>query len=239
MDRQDFMGLYESYMGVYEQDEYIEEDVEEIDEAKGEGPESATPGTRLFQQLFRGTKKIRGSKLTRQDTASFQGKGSKANRRAVNSSYDYDLYDLVLEYLLDEGLCESVENAEIMMAHMSEGWVDSIIDEAAKTVMSVTSPTGKQRRLNTTRATGPARNLTYGDRTDAFRELGAQEANREGRSFTPKAETNARKRSEAIGAHNRSVAGKQPNYYDKRWGLMTGRWLQRKYGIPDSALDKK
>jgi hypothetical protein len=56
-----------------------------------------------------------------------------------------DLYDLVLEYLLDEGLCESVENAEIMMAHMSEGWVDAIVesyelDEA--TIMSV-SRSGK------------------------------------------------------------------------------------------------
>ena len=47
--------------------------------------------------------------------------------RRANESYD--LYDLVLEYLLDKGLCESVENAEIMMAHMSESWVDSIVEE--------------------------------------------------------------------------------------------------------------
>jgi hypothetical protein len=88
MDRQDFMGLYESYMGVYEQDEYFEEDVEE-------GEKSA------FDTM-----------------------------RHVGGPYNesYDLYDLVLEYLLDEGLCESVENAEIMMAHMSEGWVDAIVE---------------------------------------------------------------------------------------------------------------
>jgi hypothetical protein len=48
----------------------------------------------------------------------------------LNASYDYDLYDLVLEYLLDEGLCESVENAEIMMAHMSEQWIDSIVESS-------------------------------------------------------------------------------------------------------------
>lgn len=61
-------------------------------------------------------------------------RGSKDRARMektrLNSSYDYDHYDIVLEYLLGEGLCESVENAEIMMAHMSEGWIDSILDEA-------------------------------------------------------------------------------------------------------------
>jgi hypothetical protein len=51
-------------------------------------------------------------------------------RQKWQDSVEYDLYDLVLEYLLDEGLCESVENAEIMMAHMSEGWVDSIIESS-------------------------------------------------------------------------------------------------------------
>jgi hypothetical protein len=40
----------------------------------------------------------------------------------------YDYYDLVLDYLIDEGLCDSQENAEAMMAHMSEEWVESIIE---------------------------------------------------------------------------------------------------------------
>lgn len=62
----------------------------------------------------------------------------KKSKKKMKESYDH--YDIVLEYLLDEGLCESVENAEIMMAHMSEAWIDGIIesyelDEA--TIMSV------------------------------------------------------------------------------------------------------
>jgi hypothetical protein len=52
----------------------------------------------------------------------------RKGKTGINDSYDYDLYDLVLEYLLDEGLCETVENAEIMMAHMSEQWIDSIVE---------------------------------------------------------------------------------------------------------------
>ena len=49
---------------------------------------------------------------------------------AVEETNNKDHYELVLEYLLDEGLCDSQENAEAMMAHMSEGWISSIINEA-------------------------------------------------------------------------------------------------------------
>jgi hypothetical protein len=43
-------------------------------------------------------------------------------------SNDYDIYDLVLQYLLDEGYAETVESAEVMMAHMSDDWRESIIE---------------------------------------------------------------------------------------------------------------
>lgn len=42
---------------------------------------------------------------------------------------DYDPYDIVLEYILNEGYCDTVEDAEVLMAHMSEDWIDSILDE--------------------------------------------------------------------------------------------------------------
>lgn len=57
-------------------------------------------------------------------------KGRAAGRREMQDSYEQDNYDLVLEYLLDEGICESQENAEAMMSHMSQEWIDNIIDEA-------------------------------------------------------------------------------------------------------------
>jgi hypothetical protein len=46
------------------------------------------------------------------------------------TSYQPDFYDLVLEYLLNEGFCETEDNARIMMIHMSEAWIDDILDEA-------------------------------------------------------------------------------------------------------------
>jgi hypothetical protein len=80
-----------------------------------------------------------------------KGKTRQANKirsilhtnKNLNDSYDYDLYDLVLEYLLDEGLCESVEKAEIMMAHMSEEWVDAIVEKADNTIRLVYGKGGK------------------------------------------------------------------------------------------------
>ena len=39
----------------------------------------------------------------------------------------YDLYDVILEYLLDEGYAETVENAESIMVNMSEEWMGNII----------------------------------------------------------------------------------------------------------------
>lgn len=40
----------------------------------------------------------------------------------------FDLYDLVLAHLIDEGYAETQEAANAIMANMSEGWVDAIVD---------------------------------------------------------------------------------------------------------------
>ena len=40
---------------------------------------------------------------------------------------DYDLYDIILSHLLDEGYAETPEAAEAIMVNMSEEWRRSII----------------------------------------------------------------------------------------------------------------
>jgi hypothetical protein len=42
---------------------------------------------------------------------------------------ELDLYDLVSEYLVSEGFCDSYEDADVIMANMSEEWRDGILDE--------------------------------------------------------------------------------------------------------------
>jgi hypothetical protein len=45
---------------------------------------------------------------------------------------ELDIYDLVSEYLVSEGFCDSYEDASVIMANMSEQWREEIIDEAKK-----------------------------------------------------------------------------------------------------------
>jgi len=49
------------------------------------------------------------------------------NRR--NQREDFDLYDIILSHLLDEGYAETVEAAESIMVNMSEEWRESIIED--------------------------------------------------------------------------------------------------------------
>ncbi len=42
---------------------------------------------------------------------------------------ELDLYDIVSEYLVSEGFCDSYEDADVIMANMSEEWRESIMEE--------------------------------------------------------------------------------------------------------------
>jgi len=48
-------------------------------------------------------------------------------RGAAQQRESYDLYDIILSHLLDEGYAETVEAAEAIMVNMSEEWRESII----------------------------------------------------------------------------------------------------------------
>jgi hypothetical protein len=53
----------------------------------------------------------------------------KPSREIVRkkTNEDYDLYDVILSHLLDEGYAETVEAAERIMVNMSENWRNSIL----------------------------------------------------------------------------------------------------------------
>jgi hypothetical protein len=133
MDSIDLNAIYESYRQIYE-------DVEELDEANRAEREFKLNEPEKLAARNTSSEYYRVSPKDPNAPGRFRAKGAlhaadqekrrkkHKERRGVKESYDH--YDIVLEYLLDEGLCESVENAEIMMAHMSESWIDSILDEA-------------------------------------------------------------------------------------------------------------
>ena len=56
---------------------------------------------------------------------------SAEKRRLMNpqESYNPDLFDVILEYLITEGYADTNENALVIMANMSEEWRESVISE--------------------------------------------------------------------------------------------------------------
>jgi hypothetical protein len=68
-----------------------------------------------------GNAKMKATGMTR-DQVIAQGKKNLAN------SYEPDLFDIILEYLVAEGYANTNENALVIMANMSEEWKKSILD---------------------------------------------------------------------------------------------------------------
>jgi hypothetical protein len=95
--------------------------------------------TQSDRDYFRGQSENRGGDPERNDDfdefdtgASGPGgkpKGKKLARQKARgvSAEEYDLYDIILSHLLDEGYAETQEAAEAIMVNMSEDWRDSII----------------------------------------------------------------------------------------------------------------
>jgi hypothetical protein len=55
--------------------------------------------------------------------------GPKTRAQVLGNSYEYDAYDLVLEYLLSEGHADTVEEAHYVMIEMDAETIGSIIEE--------------------------------------------------------------------------------------------------------------
>ena len=103
--------------------------------------------TRPFSPLF--TKQ--GSRTASAVTRATEGPGepqsvtmprkkSKPSKEIVrkNLNNSYDLYDVILSYLLDEGYADTYESAEAIMVNMSEEWRESIVESLVDAVASGT-----------------------------------------------------------------------------------------------------
>jgi hypothetical protein len=135
MDSLDIRNLYAAYKSVYEDQQSLTEDVEyELDEAKAEEGKSDFEKKDIRGRRY--VEKTQGKKgVENYDNAPVETRGSwvgAARRRAHNAQHneEVDVYDLVLDHLLDEGYCDDAESAEVIMANMSEEWLEEILDEA-------------------------------------------------------------------------------------------------------------
>lgn len=49
-------------------------------------------------------------------------------RGVLNQEYEPDVFDVILEYLVAEGYADTNDNALVIMANMSEEWIETIIE---------------------------------------------------------------------------------------------------------------
>jgi hypothetical protein len=136
MDAQELRNLQEAYMEVVENQQLDEKNA--VDD--------------LFNQFYRGkgARKVKGAKtpqagqnkyLTKQNqkrSAARYAADMGRDRTPSASDYDnhgggsrneqYDLYDIILSHLLDEGYADTQEAAEAIMVNMSEEWREDIVE---------------------------------------------------------------------------------------------------------------
>jgi hypothetical protein len=125
MDAQELRNLQEAYNQVHQLDEVLDT------------PERATEyGKKVVKSVLDASakailtkdkkhlktldKRIKGAEMAKR----------KAERNAAKGvSESYDLYDIILSHLLDEGYAETPEAAEAIMVNMSEEWREDIMEK--------------------------------------------------------------------------------------------------------------
>ena len=117
MDSTELRNLHEAYLDVYEQDEILGE----AEVMKHQKERSAIERRKKMKGYEPPTKGVHGEIERRQA----QKPPSKLRSGSLPESYD--LYDIILSHLLDEGYVETPEAAEVIMVNMSEEWRQSII----------------------------------------------------------------------------------------------------------------
>ena len=128
MDSEELRNLQEAYMEVVENQQQLDED-------------SRRMSNKQHTARVRSNIKSFGSNFTppnNYDPDANRGKGEVLTRRQIEKQRrkklaksamgeGYDLYDIILSHLLDEGYAETPEAAEVIMVNMSEEWKKSIV----------------------------------------------------------------------------------------------------------------
>ena len=87
------------------------------------------------------------------DRVSFDAVRAVYNRnKNINASYEPDLFDVILEYLITEGYADTQEAALAIMGNMSEDWRESIIVEDIESRREMLKQQRIQQRISSTEA---------------------------------------------------------------------------------------
>jgi hypothetical protein len=150
MNAQELHNLQEAYMEVYEEKGDIKDRDEKASKQKADARMSGTKAITAYQssagyiskgegeqRLNTVKKKInkelekRKEKVGNRNLTFSRTKGDdalKIGKSPRNQKEDYDLYDIILSHLLDEGYADTEQAAEAIMVNMGEEWRESIME---------------------------------------------------------------------------------------------------------------
>jgi hypothetical protein len=153
MGAQDFRSLQEAYMEVY--DNELDEGYKKQDLMKQIDQSNRLKSKGLIDRLHKKVNRNishkkeyserdarynrerpedqkRSKLVSDNNKKSFGNRLTRSDGQGIHDSYEYDLYDIILSHLLDEGYAEIPEEAEVIMVNMSEEWRDSIVENKMK-----------------------------------------------------------------------------------------------------------
>ena len=141
MNSQEYRNLQEAYLNVYEQDEILDESGKNDARIRGNirsFGSNYTPPRDWVQSANRGQGAVLNAKQKEKQRRKGLAKGAMGKAEVEES---YDLFDYMMEYLIDEGYAETPEAALAIMGNMSEDWRESICEDV--TYLEVAMGEGK------------------------------------------------------------------------------------------------
>ena len=187
MNSQDYRNLQEAYLDVYAPQEEVEQINElSVNKMNAYINKAEKDRGRLNKKWDQGTatskerKKVfdreegeaRASKKIRQKTGkdSFRLNALDKLKSAITKE-SYDLYDIILSHLLDEGYADTQEAAEVMMVNMSEEWREEILDEGIGSAIKGLFAKKKEPEAQKPKSRGAELRQKYGTETSPKRQI--------------------------------------------------------------------
>jgi len=109
MDSKDLQNLQEAYMEVYQLNELTPADIFNITSRE----------IYAAKKIASDTNKKRKSKPKKNNSTSLKNEPKNE---------ELNIYDIILEHLVQEGYANNLESAEVILENMSEDWMESIIE---------------------------------------------------------------------------------------------------------------
>jgi hypothetical protein len=131
MNLQELQNLQEAYLDVYQELGEQKIDFYAGKLKSGHSPESAlnTKYVNITNRLRKDTKSPKDKKKLKSRLNTLYNTRDKVEREYDKTQKEsYDLYDIILSHLLDEGYADTQEAAESIMVNMSEEWRESICE---------------------------------------------------------------------------------------------------------------